>query len=98
MNTPILATELPPAERKRRAALSKRNEAAFAALGFEKVSDENDLWWHPLLPPGVVFDWESPGRLVSPDEILESVFEKGRRAGVDELRRSIKTLLNIRQD
>lgn len=98
MNTPILATELPLAERKRRAALRKRNEQTFAALGFKKVSPAGETWWHPNLLPGVQFDWSSPARLVDFDEVIESVFEKGRRSGADALRGAIKTLLNIRQD
>lgn len=55
MNTPILSTELDPAERRRRAAALKRAEKICGDLGFRQVAGRPGCWYHEQGDPKLIF-------------------------------------------
>lgn len=52
MNTPILHSELDPAEKRRRAAIKRRKEKLLLKLGFRRAANNPRHWFHEHIGAG----------------------------------------------
>lgn len=95
MNTPIVTTELDPAEQRRRTLAKSKATRLARSLGFRQVAGRPGWWFHPDIDPAHVFLLSGPQPVEDAGTLITQVFYDGIQAGMQHARKKMREAVGL---
>lgn len=95
MNSPIMTTELDPAEQRRRTLARNHAERIARRMGFRSVAARPGFWYHEDEDQGIVFNLSGPHPIENEREALNRFAMGMFKAGIEDQRKQAREALGL---